>query len=186
LAAEPHRERLTSVPQPPPQHEPAPPRHEPRRPGRHISLAYLDDDYGENLPQPSKLKDIDYLDAQLGLKAPGSEEAPPPKPPAWRLARRHVETVEEAEAPGELFAEPAPASHEPSLARTPAEPIPAVPWAIAFSIIALASALLAHVLAPIAINGFSTSELDFMVRLRAVEWLLAGNLVAQVGLLLKR
>lgn len=60
------------------------------------------------------------------------------------------------------------------------------PVAAGFAVFALLIALLVHALAPSAVAGYSPAELDLKVQMRAVTWLLAGILVALVGLLAKR
>jgi hypothetical protein len=65
-----------------------------------------------------------------------------------------------------------------------------MPWlapvAAGFAVFALLIALLVHVFAPNVVSGYSPAELDLKVQMRAVEWLLAGIIVALVGLLAKR
>jgi hypothetical protein len=52
--------------------------------------------------------------------------------------------------------------------------------------VALMAAALVHFLGASPLPGFTPAELDLKVQMRAIEWLLAGILLAVVGLLLKR
>jgi len=62
-----------------------------------------------------------------------------------------------------------------------------VPTAAAvFAIVALLTALLVHVVAPSSLPGYSAAELSLKIQMRAVEWLLAGAVIALVGVLAKR
>lgn len=157
----------------------------PRRPRRHIALADLDEEVGDDLPPPPRHHDpMDYLDAQLGLKAPGTDPAPP-KPPAWR--GRYLALADEArDAPPDDAGAPAPAPRDPFTPQPSAAPAWATPAAMGFALFALGIAVLVHLFAPNAIPGYSAAELDMKVQLRAIEWLLAGVLIALAGLLVKR
>jgi hypothetical protein len=70
------------------------------------------------------------------------------------------------------------------------DPLSSLSWlppvAAGFAVFALLIALLVHALAPSAVAGYSPAELDLKVQMRAVTWLLAGILVALVGILAKR
>ena len=82
-------EKVVAMPRPAPEPapEPAPamvfasapvaepePRQAAPRPGRHIALADFEDEIGDDLPPPPRSQDpLDYLDAQLGLKDPGTD-----------------------------------------------------------------------------------------------------------------
>jgi hypothetical protein len=170
------------MPQPAPPPEPAP--QEVRRPGRHISLAYLDDEFGEDLPPP-KLQDITYLDALLGQKAPGAE-LEPPRLPAWRLRRRFVPVQRVRDLPPEAPDAAVPMPREPRPAQPSDTSSLVVSGAICLALVVLGIAVLIHLFAPNAVPGYSVAEFDLKVQMRAVEWLLAGILIALVGLLLKR
>jgi hypothetical protein len=195
---EPLREKVVQMPRPAPapipEPEPAPePEPEPRetRPGRHIALADVEDEIAEDLPPPPKHTDpMEYLDAQLGLKACGHDPLPPPK--TARRPGRHLALADEASdvAPKRDAVAPAPVrrpvSPDPLAPDLSATPAWAVPVATGFALFALGLAVLVHLFAPNAIPGYSVAELDLKVQMRAVEWLLAGILVALVGLLVKR
>ena len=197
--AEPPREKVVSMtrpepkpkPEPKPEPEPEPEPEEPQRPVRLLALADVEDDAGEDLPPPPKHQDpMDYLDAQLGLKACGHDPLPPLKTarrPAPRLAlaeeARDVAPKREADA---TVPAPQPVSRDPLAPDLSAAPAWAVPAATGFALFALGLAVLVHLFAPNAIPGYSVAELDLKVQMRAVEWLLAGVLVALVGLLVKR
>jgi hypothetical protein len=58
--------------------------------------------------------------------------------------------------------------------------------AIGFASVGLLAAVLAHLFAPSSVPGFSPAEASVQTHLVAVEWLLAGILVALIGLLAKR
>jgi hypothetical protein len=60
------------------------------------------------------------------------------------------------------------------------------PAAAAFAVFALLTAMLVHVFAPSTLADYSAAELSLKTQMRAVEWLLAGALMALVGLLAKR
>jgi hypothetical protein len=52
--------------------------------------------------------------------------------------------------------------------------------------VAFIAAAVVHLLGAPALPGFTPAELDLKVQIRAIEWLMAGMLLALVGLLLKR
>ena len=158
------------------------------RPSRHIALAEVEPEAAADPPPPApKNHDpMDYLDAQLGLKAPGTEPAPEPKPSGRRPGRHLVLAEEEMEVFLEKADAPPTVSRAPRAPRSTTAFAWAVPVAIGFATFALVIALLVHLLAPNAVAGYSPAELDLKVQMRAVEWLLAGVLVALVGMLLKR
>lgn len=183
--SEPPRENVVPISQPAPAPQPEPPPQEVRRPGRHISLAVVDDELDEYRPQPSKLQDIDYLDALLGQKAPGSEP-PPPKPPAWRLGRHLVVAGKAEDMLPEGPGVPVPASRDRLTPRPSDTDSLAIAGAVGFALVALGMVVLVHLAAPSEIPGYSAAELDLKVQMRAVEWLLAAILAALLGLLLKR
>jgi hypothetical protein len=58
--------------------------------------------------------------------------------------------------------------------------------AISFASVALLAAILAHLFAPSSVPGFSPAEANLQTHILAAEWLLAGILVALIGLLAKR
>jgi hypothetical protein len=140
--------RLAPAPEPAPQQV--------RRPGRHISLSYFNDELGGDVPQPSKLQDLDYLDSQLGLMAPGTEPAPP-KPSTSRLGRpsapaQQVRAPEDSNVPG---------------ARDPRTPQP--PNSSSLRVPGTAD---------------SAAEYDLKAQMHAIEMLLTGILVALGGIFL--
>jgi len=136
------------------------------------------------LPAPSH-PDMDYLDSVLGQTAPGSELEPPPRPPVWRLLRPVAPARSAAEPVREERELPEPPPPRDPM-RSSDTPLLRAPAAAAFALVALGIAVLVHFLAPNAMAGYSRPELDLTVQMRAVEWLLAGILVALVGLLIKR
>jgi hypothetical protein len=194
-----HEKVVPMVPRPAPEPEPE----EAPRPVRHIALAEVGDDVVEEPPPPRKQSDpLDYLDAQLGLKACGHDPLPPLKLKTSRRPTRPVAVAEDVrDEPRETTVAPAPVSRDPvsrdPVSRDPVSRDPlapdlaaapgwAVPVATGFALFALGLAVLVHLFAPNAIPGYSVAELDLKVQMRAVEWLLAGVLVALVGLLVKR
>lgn len=110
------------------------------RQGPRAVPADLDDDIS-----PASSLDLDYLDSQLGLMAPGSKPEPLPKLHV-RALERQLAVAREA---------------HPDSAEAPRAPEGA---ALPFSTMA---------------------ELDLLSHVRVIEWLLAGNLVVLVALLLK-
>jgi hypothetical protein len=148
-------------PEPPEAHRP---------PGRHIRLADLEDEIGEDLPPlPEPHDPMDYLDAQLGLKAPGTD---------------YVEEVRSA--PLEAPRATVPVALDPVVARRSDGPGAAAMVAVGLAFFAVGTAVSVHLFAPDAIPGYSAAEVDLKVHLRAVEWLLAAVLFGLVGVLFKR
>ena len=144
---------------------------EPRRPMRHITLSDLEDEIGDDVPPLSGAHDpTDYLDSQLGLKAPGAD---------------HV--VEEPHrVPVQTHRATAPAPRAPVVPRQSDGPGLAALAAVGVAFFAVGIAISIQLFAPDAIPGYSAAELELTVHLRAVKWLLAGVIFAIVGLLLKR
>lgn len=180
-------EPLADVVVPMPAHAPAieSVRHEPRRPVVYVPFDDLEDEVVD-FPASSNSHDpLDYLDAQLGLKAPGADPVLL-RPPAWRTARDLVPADEVHDDPPKAPIAPAAASRAPVGEGRSDSPTFATQVVIGFALFALLIAMLVHLVAPNAVPGYSAAELDFKVQMRAVEWLLAGVLVALVGLLLKR
>jgi len=108
--------------------------------GPRVDLSDLDGD----IPPPSNI-DLDYLDSQLGLMAPGSRPESTPKAPTRALER-----------PLAVASEARPDS--PEAPRTPDSAV---------------------------LPSYTRAQLELLSHVRVVEWLLAGNLLALVALLLK-
>jgi hypothetical protein len=152
----------------------------------HITFESFDDELDDDLPTLANGRDsLDYLDAQLGLKAPSTDPALL-KPPAWRLARDLVPAEEVQDEPPVAPAVPVAAPPAPVEARPSDSPTFTTQVIVGFALFALLIAILVHLVAPSTIPGYSAAELALKVQMRAIEWLLAGVLVALVGLLLKR
>jgi hypothetical protein len=124
--------------------------------GQQIPPASLDDD-SEDLTPPSTLPELDYLDAQLGLKASDIKPALTPMSPAWRQRRFHAQAEEAHGLPPEDSA--VPVSRAPHTSRLSATASSSVPEAIGLE-----------------------AAVDLKVQIRAVEWLLTGILLALAGI----
>lgn len=89
-------------------------------------------------------------------------------------------------------------SIDPELIRTGPVPIvrhpePADSWsgwvpatAAGFAVFALLVAVLVHLLGPSSLPNHTPAEVDLKIQMRAIEWLLAGILIAMLGLLAKK
>lgn len=143
-------------------------------------------------PETEPASELDRAEEELLREARRFAEVGPieDSPPA--VAAPQLREVERDRDAGE--AEPEEEEtvvrRDPERAAPPSVPYAAPSWvplvAAGFGLFALAVAMLVHVAAPSAVAGYSPAELDLKVQMRAVEWLLAGILVALVGALLRR
>jgi hypothetical protein len=130
-------------------------------------------------PEPELEEVVVYDDGELPLEA--LEDS--------REERTYEDVVVLPERT-ERVARPEPVERVDRRRPAPSDPLSSLSWlppvAAGFAAFALLIALLVHALAPSAVAGYSPAELDLKVQMRAVTWLLAGILVALVGLLAKR
>lgn len=130
-----------------------------------LGVAPLEDDVA--LEEEVALQDVVVVPAAF---APEPTPMPPLEPPTGEY---------EVDLTG-----PIPVVREPAPAEALSSWVPAA--AAAFAVFALLVAMLVHVFGPSSLPDYSPAELSLKIQMRAIEWLLAGTLIALVGLLAKR
>ncbi len=103
-------------------------------------------------------------------------------PPA--AVREPIFMQEESIDPELIRTGPIPVVRRPEPADSWSNWVPAT--AAGFAVFALLVAVLVHLLGPSSLPNHTPAEVDLKIQMRAIEWLLAGILIAVLGLLAKK